>query len=95
MTDADNHDLVKDEQCLVTASGEVLGSQRLLRVDMDALRAAELSEKHGVDGLGLLEMLRAHPELRADDDPRKHKLVGAETEAQIVAHPEFKQLPRT
>jgi hypothetical protein len=94
MTDSDKPDPVKAQQDLVTESSEVLGSQRLLPMDFDVLRAAELSEKHGVDAGALLEMVRAHPELRADDDPREHKLVGAETEARIVAHPEFSQLPR-
>lgn len=58
------------------------------------LNAEQLAEKHGVDGLALRNMLRAHPELTPGHERHEHYRIDAEVEARIVAHPEFQGLPK-
>lgn len=66
----------------------------LLKVDPDAINAEELAEKHGVQGLALRNMLRAHPDLTPGHHWHEHYRIDAEAEARIVAHPEFQGLPK-
>jgi hypothetical protein len=66
----------------------------LLQVDPDAINAEELAEKHGVQGLALRNMLRAHPDLTPGHHWHEHYRIDAEVEARIVAHPEFQGLPK-
>jgi hypothetical protein len=66
----------------------------LLKVDPDAMNAEELAEKHGVQGLALRNMLRAHPDLTPGHHWHEHYRIDVEVETRIVAHPEFQTLPK-
>jgi hypothetical protein len=66
----------------------------LMAVDLTHINAEQMSEKYCVDGLALRNLLRAHPELVPDHQWHEHYRIDAETEARIVAHPEFQGLPK-
>jgi hypothetical protein len=54
----------------------------------------DMARKYVVQGLALREMLRAHPELTPGHEWHERYRIDAETEARIVAHPDFQGLPR-
>jgi hypothetical protein len=66
----------------------------LLVADSQEINAEELTEKHGVQGLALRNLLRARPELTPGHEWHEHYRIDAEVEARIVAHPEFQGLPK-
>jgi hypothetical protein len=66
----------------------------LLAVDPAEVNAEQLAEKHGVQGLALRNLLRAHPELTPGHEWHEHYRIDAATEDRIVSHPEFQGLPR-
>lgn len=66
----------------------------LLGADSQEINAEQLADKHGVQGLALRNMLRAHPELTPGHEWHEHYRIDAEIEARIVAHPEFQGLPK-
>jgi hypothetical protein len=53
-----------------------------------------MAKKYGVRGVALRNLLRAHPELTPEHKWHQHYRIDAETEARIVEHPEFRDLPR-
>ena len=66
----------------------------LLAVDPQEINAEQLAENHGVQGLALRNLLRAHPEMTPGHDWHEHYRIDAETEAGIVSHPAFQRLPK-
>jgi hypothetical protein len=58
------------------------------------INAEELAEKHGVQGLALRNMLRAHPELTPGHEHGDDYRIDSDAEARIVSHPEFQGLTR-
>jgi hypothetical protein len=58
------------------------------------LNAEQLAKKRGVRGVALRNFLRAHPELAPRPKGHRHYRIDAKTEARIVAHPGFADLPR-
>jgi hypothetical protein len=58
------------------------------------INAEELAEKHGVRGLALRNVLRAHPNLTPDDKHREQYRIGPATEARIIAPSEFRGLSK-
>jgi hypothetical protein len=56
--------------------------------------AEELAERHGVQGLALRNMLRAHPDLVPGHQWHESYRIDPETAALIVNHPEFQRLPK-
>ena len=66
----------------------------LLAVDPEEISAEELAEKHGVQGLALRNMLRAHPELTPGHEWHERYRIDADTGTRIVTPPEFQGLPK-
>jgi hypothetical protein len=67
----------------------------LLAVDPYPLNGQEFADKHHVEGLPLRNMLRRHPELVDNHEKWEHYRIDRDTEARILAHPEFQALPRS
>ena len=53
-----------------------------------------MAEVHGVDGLALRNLLRAHPELTSDHEWHEPYEITPEIEAKILALPDFQGLRR-
>jgi len=66
-----------------------------VRLDEYPLNGQEFADKHGVEGLPLRNMLRKHPGLVDGHNKWEHYQIDRDTEARILAHPEFQALPRT
>jgi hypothetical protein len=83
-----------EERVSLAGLDPVEALRALLKVDPNSINAEELAEKHGVQGLALRNMLRAHPDLTPGHQWHEHYRIDAEVEARIVAHPEFRGLPK-
>jgi hypothetical protein len=90
---SDDSQAKRDERFVIDADPED-ALRGLLAVDPQEINAEQLAEKHGVQGLALRNLLRAHPELTPGHEWHEHYRIDAETEALIVGHPEFQGLPK-